>query len=353
LQFWLDKGVDGFRIDVIWLMLKDDQFSDEPIDPDWDGIDPHDSLFHIYTQNLPGVHRLIKAMRSVLDEYNDRMMVGEIYLPNEERAKYYGDLRENGYLDECHLPSNFQLVDLPWEAKCIQDAVDGYYASLPLGGWPNWVLGNHDKHRVATRVGTPQARVANMLLLTLWGTPTTYYGEEIGMKNGEIPLENLQDPQAINQPEIAHIVGRDPVRTPMQWDDNPNSGFAREEIIPWLPVADDYLDRNVKSQDEDPRSMLNLYKALTTLRKNELALIVGDYSRIELGKNDLFAYKRSFQGGDDFLVVLNFKDEVYKLDLSEVSKRGIIELSTGMNRGGEVDLGSLHLGPDEGLVIRL
>ncbi len=353
MRFWLDKGVDGFRIDVIWLMLKDDQFQDEPPNPDWDGVKPHDSLKHIHSQNLPGVHQLIKAMRAVLDEYDDRMMVGEIYLPNDERAKYYGTPREDGSFDECHLPFNFQLVELPWEAKTICDTVNAYYDSLPEGGWPNWVLGNHDKHRIATRVGTEQARIANMLLLTLWGTPTIYYGEEIGMENGHIPPEYLQDPQAVNQPEIAHIVGRDPERTPMQWDTSPNAGFTPEGVIPWLPIPSDHVMRNVKVQENDSASMLNLYRALTALRRSEPALSVGHYGSVKVREDGVFAYKRFEDGSDDFLVVLNFQDKPHLLDLSGIVESGVIEISTWMDREGVVDLGSLHLAPDEGLVIRL
>src|SRR5690606_37628021 len=105
---------------------------------------------------------------------------------------------------------------------------------------PNWVLGNHDRHSIATRAGAAQARAANMLLLTLRGTPTTYYGEEIGMENVPIPLALMQDPPALNQPEMAHVVGRDPVRTPMQWDDSPNAGFTHPDATPWLPLAADY-----------------------------------------------------------------------------------------------------------------
>jgi alpha-glucosidase len=281
------------------------------------------------------------------------MMVGEIYLPDEERAKYYGARRDDNSFDECHLPFNFQLVELPWKAETIKYAVEAYYASIPMGGWPNWVLGNHDKHRIATRIGLAQARVANMLLLTLWGTPTTYYGEEIGMENVDIPLEFLQDPRAVNQPEIAHVVGRDPERTPMQWDASPNAGFTREGAIPWLPIAEDHGARNVAVQGSEPASMLSFYRALTALRRSEPALRIGDFTVVDVNEEDIFAYRRFFKGSDDFLVVLNFEDGTHALDLSGVADIGVIEVSTGMSRSGAVDLGSLQLAGNEGLVIRL
>jgi alpha-glucosidase len=353
IRFWLDKGVDGFRVDVIWLMLKDDQFRDNPINPDWNGVNLHDSLKHEYTQNLPGVHLLIKEMRSVLNEYDERMMVGEIYLPNEELVKYYGNHLDEGIFDECHLPYNFQLINLSWDARAIRDAVEDYYASLPDGGWPNWVLGNHDQHRIASRIGSQQARVANMLLLTLWGTPTTYYGEEIGMENVDIPPEFVQDPPAVNQPEIAHIVGRDPERTPMQWDESPNAGFTDKGITPWLPVSRDYTENNVGIQDEDPTSMLNLSRALTALRRSENALSIGDYSSVAVDSSDVYAYIRFKENTDKFLVVLNFADRSQQLDLSEVAQTGMISVSTTMKRGGAVNLDSLQLAPNEGMIIRL
>jgi alpha-glucosidase len=146
--------------------------------------------------------------------------------------------------------------------------------------------------------------MANMLLLTLRGTPTTYYGEEIGMENGHIPPEFVQDPPAVNQPEIAHIVGRDPVRTPMQWDDSPQAGFSQAQ--PWLPVAANYPTCNVAQQEEDPTSMLNLYRALAHLRQAEPALHGGEYATVETAVSDIFAYVRTAPDEDSFLIVLNF-----------------------------------------------
>ncbi len=353
MRFWLDKGVDGFRVDVIWLMLKDDQFRDEPVNPDWDGINPHNKIQHIHTMNLPGVHEIIRQMRSVLDEYDQRMMVGEIYLPNEDLVKYYGTRRTDGSYDECHLPFNFQLIRMPWQAETVRRAVDAYEAVLPEGCWPNWVLGNHDQHRVASRIGVDQARVANMLLLTLRGTPTNYYGEEIGMLNVDIPIEFIQDPPAVNQPEIAHIVGRDPERTPMQWDGSPNAGFAPEGVTPWLPLAPDYVTNNVKQQETQPGSMLKLYQTLSSLRRVEAALNVGAYTSVECGNSDIFAYRRDHGDADSFLVVLNFGGEAAKVNLSAVAEKAMVAVSTTMIRSGWVALESLQLDGNEGLVLRL
>jgi alpha-glucosidase len=350
MRFWLDRGVDGFRVDVIWLMLKDEQFRDEPPNPAYEDASmwPHLQLEHIYTQDVPGVHALIRQMRAVLDQYDERVMIGEIYLATKKQVQYYGQA-----LDECHLPYNFQLILTPWEAQAVRQTVEDYEAQLPDGAWPNWVLGNHDQHRVATRVGQAGARLANMLLLTLRGTPTTYYGEEIGMADVPIPPELVRDPPAVNQPELADELGRDPERTPMQWDSSPHAGFTGPEVTPWLPVAADFTERNVAQQEADPTSMLHLYRSLTGLRRQEPALAVGDYRSIEAGVQDVFVYLRQAPGVNRFLVVLNFGPERHTLNLSQVASQATIAVATGLNRTGLVDLSRLELGPEEGLVLRI
>ncbi|MCA9901100.1 MAG: DUF3459 domain-containing protein [Anaerolineales bacterium] len=350
MRFWLDKGVDGFRVDVIWLMIKDAQFRNEPPNPDWDGVDPFNSHRHIYTQNMPEVHDLIRQMRAVLDAYDERMMVGEIYLPYDELMAYYGP-----NFDECHMPFNFHLIQAKWQAQNIRQLVNSYEAALPAGATPNWVLGNHDQHRIATRVGVDQARVANMLLLTLRGTPTTYYGEELGMVDGHIPPAFIQDPPAVNQPEIAHIIGRDPERTPMQWDGSVNAGFSGETAVPWLPVADNYKTINVAAQNEDLTSMLNFYRALTQLRRDEPALHVGSYQDVEANNENVLAYVReSVEGnGRSFLILLNFSGEPQQVNIKDLGTTTRIILATDMQRTGELALANFTLAPNQGLILQL
>jgi len=352
MRFWLDKGVDGFRVDVISRMMKDSEFRDEPSDPAWDGVRPYLSLQHIYTMNLPEVHDLIQQMRKVLDEYDERMMVGEIYLPNADLMKYYGTPDR----PECHLPFNFQLIRARWDASVIRKMVDDYELALPEGAWPNWVLGNHDKDRVATRVTPAQARVANMMLLTLRGTPTCYYGDELGMENVPIPLEMVQDPPAVNQPEIAHIVGRDPVRTPMQWEDSPNAGFSASDAKSlWLPLAKSYRQVNVKVQLEDKKSFLNFFCKLLDYRKTSPALKVGSYRSLDLksaeAQVNCFVYERRAEK-EHLLVALNFSEQEQQVELP-YSGSGKIVLSTTMDRKGDVDLSRFQLKANEGLLIFL
>jgi alpha-glucosidase len=352
MRFWLDKGVDGFRVDVISRLMKDPEFRDEPPNPTWDGVRPFLSLQHIYTLNLPEVHDLIHQMRLVLDEYDERMMVGEIYLPNADLLRYYGTPDQL----ECHLPFNFQLIRAQWNAETVRRMVDDYEAMLPADAWPNWVLGNHDQHRLATRYMPAQARVANMLLLTLRGTPTCYYGDELGMEDVPIPAEYVQDPPAVNQPEIAHIVGRDPERTPMQWDDSPNAGFSPSKTKRlWLPLAANYKQVNVARQLEDKKSFLNFFRKLLDYRKTSPALKVGVYRSFDLkdeqAQANCFAYARRADR-EHLLVVLNFSGEEQKVGLP-FSGIGKILLSTTMDRNGDVNLADFSLSPNEGCLIKL
>jgi alpha-glucosidase len=183
-------------------------------------------------------------MRGVIDEFDDRVLIGEIYLPVERLVAYYG-----AELEGAHLPFNFQLIKAAWNAPTLGGLIREYETALPSGGWPNWVLGNHDQRRIATRVGPAQARVGAMLLLTLRGTPTIYYGDEIGMADVPIAVKDLRDPWALNEPGLG--VGRDPQRTPMQWSAGPQAGFSTAR--PWLPLAKDFQSMNVETLRGPPR----------------------------------------------------------------------------------------------------
>src|SRR5262249_5170836 len=155
------------------------------------------------------------------------------------------------------------LISIDWQPQAVASLIQAYEAALPPGGWPNWVLGNHDRSRVASRVGPAQARVAAMLMLTLRGTPTIYQGEEIGMTDVPIAPDLVQDPFERNVAGFG--LGRDPVRTPMPWTFGQHAGFSAGR--PWLPLNPDCDTVNVLAQDRDPRSMLSLYRAIIRLRR--------------------------------------------------------------------------------------
>jgi alpha-glucosidase len=341
LRFWLDLGVDGFRVDVIWQLLKDADFRDNPANPAYRPRQPafreHLSTF---TADLPEVHDVIDGMRRVINEYRDRVLIGEIYLPVERLMIYYGASGSG-----LHLPFNFQLLELPWHAQTIGDAISRYEALLPAHGWPNWVLGNHDKPRIASRVGAAQARVAALLLLTLRGTPTVYYGDEIGMSNVAIPHDRVMDPWERNEPGLG--AGRDPCRTPLQWRETRHAGFTSGE--PWLPVSADYRRVNIAAQRRDCRSMLSLYRRLLALRRATPALNIGGYVGLP-PVADVLAYVRT-AGASRYLIALNFAEEPATYDVASLGS-GHIVLSTHLDREHE-PASTLSLRPAEGTIVKL
>jgi alpha-glucosidase len=342
IRFWMERGVDGLRVDAVQMVIKDEHFRDNPPNPAYrEGVDdPYDRLERVYSGDRPEVHGVIARMRRLVESYGSgRVLIGEIYNKVERLMPYYG---QDGA--GCHFPYNFQLIRLPWDARAIDAAVRRYEALLPPGAWPNWVLGNHDRARIATRVGPAQARVAAMLLLTLRGTPTVYYGDEIGMANVPIPPERVQDPWEKNLP--GRGLGRDPERTPMQWDAAPNAGFTTGE--PWLPVADDFAAVNVAAQRADPGSILSLHRRLLKLRRAEPALAVGSYTRVE-AEGDVLAYVRE-HGGERFFVALNLGSHPTSLPFGG---RGEVALSTHLDREGEEVVDRVELRGDEGVVVRV
>ena len=343
MRFWLDKGVDGFRVDVMWHMIKDDQFRDNPINPDYtEDKSPYDKYIQAYNTDQPEVHEIVKKMRNVMDEYDERVMIGEIYLPIDKLVTYYGEDNEG-----THLPFNFLLVVLPWDARKIEAAVNEYEGSLPPDGWPNWVLGNHDNSRMATRVGKEQARIAAMLLLTLRGTPTMYYGDEIGMEDVEISADEVMDPQEKNIPGKG--LGRDPERTPMQWDDSPNAGFSSAK--PWLPIMENYQKINVANELENDNSTLNFYKKLIKLRNNEPALQVGNFIPVPSEEN-IFSFIREY-AGKKFLIALNFGSSEEKCEPGLKDWKGKVKLATHPQKQGEEIKNLVYLGPHQGVILEI
>ncbi len=297
MRFWLRRGVDGFRVDVIYHLIKDAAFRDNPPNPNWRpgvGAQSH-RLEPLYTADLPEVQTIVAQMRAVVDEFPERVLIGEIYLPLERLMAYYG--RD---LEGANLPFNFLLLGAQWQARNVARIVHDYYAALPHGGWPNWVLGNHDNARIATRVGEPQARVAAVLLLTLRGTPTMYYGDEIGMQDVPIPPDEVQDPAELNEPGKG--LGRDPERTPMPWNGSPGGGFTQGQ--PWLRLGADHAERNVAAQRDAPDSLLSLYRALLSLRKASGALLHGRFELLEV-TDQMILYERA-DSAEAIRVALNF-----------------------------------------------
>jgi len=335
MRFWLDRGADGFRIDVLWHIVKAEGLPDNPVNPDWrPGRTERDRLIQAHSTDQPEALALAQGFRRLADGYGEKLLVGEVFLPDERLARWYGTADAPGV----HLPFNFQLIEQPWDAKVLARTVAAYDASVPAHGWPNWVMGSHDAPRIAGRLGKRQARVAAMLLLTLRGTPTLYQGDEIGIGRVEIPADLVRDPQELRQPGIG--IGRDPSRTPMAWDASPNAGFTRGE--PWLPLHADWRTRNVAAQDGDPASMLALYRRLLALRRERAALALGDWRALD-APDGVLAYERVL-GDERLAVFLNLTDR----PVEGVAWSGEVVLSTladGAPRPG-------RLRPDEGIMVQ-
>lgn len=353
LRFWLERGVDGFRIDVAHFILKDPELRDNPPNPGTDhnpykDLGRYSSQLHVYDQGHPDVHSIYRELRFLLNSYSDiqpRMAVGEIHVFDyPEWATYYG-----ADLDELHLPFNFGLVGVRWDAAEVRRIVDTVEGVVPSGAWPTYVLGNHDEHRIGSRIGPDRARVAHMLLLTLRGTPTIYQGDEIGMTDVDIDPADVQDPWERGEP--GRGLGRDSERTPMQWNRTPNAGFCPENVRPWLPVSPLFPDANVESEMHDPGSTLSLARALLRLRRASRALQQGSYRPVDGVGTDLFVYVREHQG-ERFLMALNFSDDIQDVPLAKV-EGATVRVSTHMDRTERVEEPSLRLRPNEGCVLQL
>jgi alpha-glucosidase len=327
MRFWLDRGVDGFRIDVASLLVKDKLLRNNP------RLRIGRLGRRVRNLDLPEVHDIHREWRRLLDEYGDRMAVGEVSeAPARHLVRYYAGA------DQLHLAFYFHFLAQPWRAGSFQRAVEELEALLPEGTWPTYTLSNHDRSRHASRFGRGNAPLAALMLLTLRGTPFLYYGEEIGMVDVPIPRERHVD-----------VADRDKSRTPMQWDGTHAAGFTTGE--PWLPVAEDAYRVNVAAQREDPGSLLSLYRGLIASRRASPALRSGSYRGIRTAPVGVFAYERS--GPDErLLVALNFTDRERQLSVPGMTS-GSIQLSTSPARTlGAASMSPLVLAPREGVLVR-
>jgi alpha-glucosidase len=355
LRFWMGHGIDGFRIDVVGMILKDPELRDNPMNPDPRVAEIYGKAWaqeHIYDRNFPDVFDKMRDIRRTMDEFPDRMAIGEAFGDPATLMRFIG----GEALDGLHLAFNFQLIregrtsegNTAWDAARIRRVVDQTQAALPHGAWTNYVWGNHDVSRFITRYnvdgrGRDRARVAAMLLLTLHGTPFIYYGEEIGMEDVPIPEERAQDPARFAGPN------RDPERTPMPWTAEPGRGFTTGEA--WLPFGNSAI--NVAAQQDDPTSLLSLYRRLIWYRNGSDALRFGDYRPVEVESNQVFAFLRETDS-DRLLVLLNFGPEPADVALPEGIAPNGLDVSTRPDRTSTTLLdGSIPLAGLEGLILTL
>lgn len=340
LEFWVHRGVDGFRSDAAYHLIKDDQFRDDPPNPNYKGTkDSYNSLIHTYSQGRPEALDTMNTFCSILGLHKDKYMVSEAYLDIPEMSKLYKAC-SNGL----HAPFNFNLISLPWDAKLVRQHIDQFEASLSKNDWPNYVLGNHDRPRIVTRIGEKRARLLAMLLFTLRGMPFVYYGDEIGMVNVNIPSNQQKD--LVGNRLAAN---RDGERTPMQWEESVYAGFSTAK--PWLPVDKKYKDVNAKKELSDPISMLRLYRQLIHYRTHNHVLFHGSYHSLDLGDNHVFAYLREL-GDEKVLVVLNFSKDEESVSFP-YRKANVVCVANGEKDGKMIDINTITLSPYQGYVVEV
>jgi alpha-glucosidase len=351
LRFWLDRGVDGFRIDVVHGLVK------HPDLPDVDG----DQNFTTDRYDEPAIHELLRGFRNLLDSYpGERMMVGEVYiLSTAAVARFYG----KG--DELHLAFNFPPLYAPWDADRWRRRVDRVVEEIhATGGWPTWVLSNHDNPRHRTRYGQgpsgplsgeqgpsgplsgeqgpsgplsgeqseQRARAAAVLLLTLRGTPFMYAGEELGLEDAVIPPDRVVDPG-----------GRDGCRAPIPWDGSPAHGWA--DPLPWLPWPPGAEERNAEALQADPDSILHLYRRMLAARQESVALRLGDWSPVAT-PDGVLGYLRAGDG-DRRAVFVNFTATPQRIMLD-----GTWSVEVASNGAGEGEPFDGSLPGDAAVVLR-
>ncbi|HEY8526098.1 MAG TPA: alpha-amylase family glycosyl hydrolase [Acidimicrobiales bacterium] len=331
MRFWLDRGVDGFRVDVVHGIGKDPVLPDDP--PDVAGL-PHATL-----NDTDRTHELIRGLRRVVDAYpGDRLLLGEVFLLSTERiATYYGAG------DELHMAFNFPALWAPWDARRWRRAVDATVEHIDArGGWATWVLSNHDTSRHRTRYGGSEdrARAALFLLLGLRGSPVLYAGEELGLEDAVVPPERRLDPG-----------GRDPCRAPIPWTGEPDHGWGVTDA--WLPWPPEAATRNVATQRDDAGSILHLYRRLLAARRDSPALQVGDFAWVEGegasaaaagGDGDVLAWRRWTASGDARVVAVNMGGAPARVPVSG----RVLVASDGR---GEGDPFAGTLGPDSAVLL--
>ena len=357
LRFWMARGVDGFRIDVAHRIAKDPGLRDNPPAENPTAfhkpLGEYDTQRHVYDMAHADVHGHFRLIRETVDGFDEaeRVTIGEIhdYEDLGRWASYYGQPTGDGRLDGLHMPFNFGLLIAPWTAEGVRQSVDRLEAVLPDGAWPNYVLGNHDERRIATRLGPESVRLAGLLLLTLRGAPTLYYGDELGMPEVSVPEEQMQDPWGFRsgKPELS----RDGCRTPMPWDGSPGAGFS-DGAAPssyWLPLNERHEQINVAAERDEPGSPLHFYRRALRVRRQSPALRQGSYTPLDDVPETVFAFVRE-EGDDRKLVLLHFGDGDVEVEVPEAFRSGPVALATHADEG-EAAGERVMLGPWAGLVV--
>ncbi|XP_025831770.1 maltase A1-like isoform X1 [Agrilus planipennis] len=364
LTVWLDKGVDGFRIDAVRAFFEHPDFKDEPLADDYENYKPYEYnyLKHIYTTDQPENIEMIYQWREVVDNYQKqnggetRVLMTEAYSGINIIMQHYG----NGTVEGAHFPFNFFVITetrYDSTANDIISVIKKWFQNLPSGHVANWVLGNHDRDRVATRLGVENADGYNMLVALLPGIAVTYYGEEIGMENGAVTWEEGQDPKACTGPKEDYLrTTRDFERTPFQWDSTVNAGFSTANKT-WLPVSSQYKTNNLELQSKDGvKSHFHVYQALLKLRKED-TFVFGNLN-IEALDTYVLAFTRELVGNDTYAFIFNKGNYSTTVSLSpfkSVTENVTVVLSSSnstRNAGDILPSGRLTMDAHEAIVVK-
>ncbi|CAD7089382.1 unnamed protein product [Hermetia illucens] len=324
MRFWLKRGIDGFRIDAVPFLFevtpdKNGNYPNEPLSGESNDPDDYNYVKHIYTLDQPETTDMVYQWRQVVDEFqrenggDTRILLTEAYSPLNVLMQYYGNGTHNG----SHVPFNFHLItELNGTSKApdFENVVNTWINAMPAGRTANWVLGNHDQRRVASRYGVEKIDLLNMLLMILPGVAVNYNGEEIGMTDVWISWQDTVDPQACNtDPAHYNAVSRDVARTPFQWNDEKNSGFSTGSHT-WLPMATNYTQINVETEREYTRSHLNTYKRAKQLRRYSRTFQDGDFKMLAINEN-IIGIRRSLQNDNTFVMVANVGSKLERVNL--------------------------------------
>lgn len=347
LAFWMDEKVDGFRLDAINYLVKHQDFPDEPVNPNYNAEkqSPFYQLQHIYMKDQPGLFPYVKEMAEYVYSYGEAFLITEAYpRVGENSIPHYMKF----YSISVHkniIPFNFEFITLDWEAQKYRQFIADFLQAIGEDNIPQFVMGNHDRPRLASRIGVQQARTAAVLLLSLPGIPVIYYGEELGMQNVRpIPQNKIHDTKEYRSPGF----GRDPFRTPMQWDETKFAGFSETE--PWLPLENACRERNVAVEEKDAQSLYSLYKRLLTLRHDtNNVLSKGEYRDYEAHNDTIYAFTR-YYNGIEYLIALNFFGEDRTCVLPEGDFRLLLSSATLDTEG--VIQSAYFLKPYEGVILQ-
>jgi alpha-glucosidase len=327
MRFWLEKGVDGFRLDIINVVYKDAAFRDNPFSPKFFPSTYDDSrLFQEarFNLNQPESFVFAKELRNICDAYGEKMLLGEAAATRDVLRQYMGMDKNDGL----GLMFNFEMLNFKFSAQYFRQLIQNNEKTFPSPFMPVYVFSNLDQRRSIKRLGDSlrKAKLLHLLQFTVRGVPCTYYGEEIGMSDAKLPFGTAIDPiphkfkyvPRFILDSLAFTINRDEVRTPMQWDATENAGFSSADNT-WLPVHENYREINVEAETRDDNSLLNTIRRLLEIRKKERALQEGSLEILENLPENVLGYTR-IMDGEKILILLNFgeKEQELQAEATEV-----------------------------------